>query len=220
MFIGHFAVGIAAKRAAPRGSMGTYVAAACFLDVLWPVFLLLGIEHVAVVPGITAFSPFDFVHYPWSHSLVMAAVWAALFGGGHYLFRKDAATAKIMALVVFSHWVLDWVTHRPDLPLAPGLPFRTGLGLWNSIPGTIAVEGAMFLGAAWWYDRATEPLDGAGKWGWFSFIGVLLILYAASLGPPPPAGQERLIALVTIASGIFIPWAAWADRHRVFRGRR
>jgi membrane-bound metal-dependent hydrolase YbcI (DUF457 family) len=217
MFIGHFAVGFAAKRVAPRGSLGTYVVAATFLDVLWPVFLLLGIERVVIAPGITALSPFDFQSYPWSHSLVMAIAWSVLFGAGHYLFRRDAATAKVMTAVVFSHWVLDWVTHRPDLPLAPGPTVRVGLGLWNSIPATIVVEGAMFLVAAWWYERATEPLDRTGRWAWSTLIGALLILYAASLGPPPHPGQEKLVAFGTIATWIFVPWAALADRHRVFR---
>ena len=218
MFIGHFAVGLAAKRAAPRGSLGTYIAAATFLDMLWPVFLLLGIEQVRIAPGITAFSPFDFVRFPWSHSLIMAVVWSLVFGGTHYALRRDKATAKMMSAVVFSHWVLDWVTHRPDLPLAPGLAFRTGLGLWNSIPGTVAVEVLMFIAAAFWYERATEPLDRAGSWAFFTFVAALLIGYAASLGPPPHEGQERLIAFGTIATWLFIPWAAWADRHRVFRG--
>ena len=216
MFIGHFAVGFAAKRTAPRASLGTYVAATIFLDMLWPVFILLGIEKVRIVPGITAFSPFDFVSYPWSHSLLMALVWSFVFGGAHYMFRRDATTAKVLAAVVFSHWILDWVSHRPDLPLAPGLTFRTGLGLWNSIPATVAVEGTMFLLAGWWYERATDALDGVGRWAWYSLIGVLLLAYGASLGPPPREGQETMIAVVGIAAWLFIPWAAWTDRHRVF----
>jgi hypothetical protein len=218
MFIGHFAVGFVAKRAAPRAALGTYVAAALFLDILWPVFLLVGIEQVRVAPGITAFSPFDFVRYPWSHSLAMAVVWSLVFAGGHYLFRRDATTAKMLGAVVFSHWILDWVTHRPDLQLVPGLAFRTGLSLWNSVPGTVAVEVAFFLAAAWWYDRATEPLDGVGRWAWFAMIVVLLFFYGASLGPPPQPGQERLIAIGTLGLWIFVPWAASVDRHRVFRG--
>jgi len=216
VFIGHFAVGFAAKRTAPRASLGTYVAATIFLDMLWPVFILLGIEKVRIVPGITAFSPFDFVSYPWSHSLLMALVWSFVFGGAHYMFRRDATTAKVLAAVVFSHWILDWVSHRPDLPLAPGLTFRTGLGLWNSIPATVAVEGTMFLLAGWWYERATDALDGVGRWAWYSLIGVLLLAYGASLGPPPREGQETMIAVVGIAAWLFIPWAAWTDRHRVF----
>lgn len=217
MFIGHFAVGCAAKRAAPRASLGTYIAAAMFLDVLRPVFLLLGIEQVRVAPGITAFSPFDFVSYPWSHSLVMAAVWSLAFAVAHYLFRKDVTTAKMIGAVVFSHWILDWVSHRRDLQLAPGLSFRTGLGLWNSIPATVVVEVSLFLAAAWWYEHATDALDGTGRFAWYALIGVLLALYGASLGPPPAPGKERMIAFVDIGMWLFVPWAAWIDRHRVFR---
>lgn len=215
MFIGHYAVAFAAKRAAPRASLGTQVAAAVFLDMLWPVLLLLSIETVRIAPGNTAFSPFDFVSYPWSHSLLMAVVWSVVFGGAHYLIRRDAATAKMLGAVVFSHWVLDWATHRPDLPLAPGVAFRTGLGLWNSIPGTIAVEVTLFLVAGWWYERATEALDGVGRWAWYSLVVVLLISYGASL-TPPHEGQERMIAWGAMAFWLFIPWAAWTDRHRVF----
>ena len=217
MFIGHFAVGFAAKRVAKRASLGTYVAAALFLDILWPVFLLLGIEQVRISPGDTAFTPFDFVSYPWSHSLLMALIWSLVFGGGYYLMRRDRSTAKVLAAVVFSHWILDWVTHRADLPLAPGIGFKTGLGLWNSVPATIAVEVTLFLGLAWWYERATEPLDRVGKWAWYAMIGVLLCIYGASLGPPPQPGQERMVAFVTIGLWLFVPWAAWVDRHRVFR---
>ena len=217
MFIGHFAVSFAAKRAAPRASLGTYVAASLLLDILWPVFLLCGIERVGIVPGDTAFTPFEFISYPFSHSLLMAVAWSLVFGGGHYLLRRDKTTAKVLGVVVFSHWILDWVTHRPDLQLAPGLSFRTGLGLWNFVPATIAVEVSLFLALAWWYERTTEPLDRVGQWAWYAMIGLLLTLYAASLGPPPQPGQERMVALVTLALLIFVPWAAWVDRHRVFR---
>jgi hypothetical protein len=217
MFIGHFAVGFAAKRAAPRASLGTYVLAAVFLDTLWPVFLLLGIETVRIDPGNTAFTPFDFVSYPWSHSLLMAIVWSFVFGFGHYLIRRDKTTAKMLGAVVFSHWVLDWVTHRPDLQLAPGLAFRTGLSLWNSIPATVAIEVSLFLAAAWWYERSNEPLDGPGRWAWYALVGLLLLLFGASLAPPPPPGQEMMVAVVDIAAWLFVPWAAWVDRHRVVR---
>jgi hypothetical protein len=217
MFLSHFAVGFSAKKTAPHASLGTYVAAGLFLDMLWPVFLLLGIEQVRIVPGITACCPFDFVYYPWSHSLLMAVVWSVVFAVGHYLFRRDKATAKMLGAVVFSHWILDWVAHRPDLPVAPGLTFRTGLGLWNSIPATVAVEVSLFLGAAWRYGRSNEPLDAVGRWAWYAMIAVLLVCFGASLGPPPATGQEKLVAVGTIAMWLFVPWAAWVDRHRVVR---
>lgn len=217
MFIGHFAVGFAAKRMAPRASLGTYMAAACFLDLLWPVLLLIGIETVKIVPGLLPFNPFDFVSYPWSHSLVAALVWSAVFGGVYHLFRGDRTTAKFVAAAVFSHWVLDWVTHRPDLQVAPGIAYRTGLGLWRSVPATVAVEGVFFLVAAAWYADATEALDALGRWTLIAFVALLLLIYGVSLGPPPQPGQENMIAYGTLGLYLFIPWAAWIDRHRVFK---
>jgi hypothetical protein len=217
MFIGHFAAGFAGKKLAPRASLGTFVAAGIFLDILWPVFLLSGIEIVKIVPGLLPFSPFDFVSYPWSHSLLAAAFWSCVFGGVYQLFRRDAATAKVLGAVVFSHWVLDWVTHRPDLPLSPGVAFKTGLGLWQSVPATVAIEGVLFLLAVWWYARSTEPLDRVGRWALITLVAVLLAFYAASIGSSPQPGQERTIAYGSIAILIFIPWAAWIDRHRVVR---
>jgi hypothetical protein len=218
VFIGHFALGFAAKRAAPRASLAVLFGAAQLADLLWPVLLAFGVEQVRIDPGNTAFTPLDFASYPWSHSLLMAAVWAWLFGAGHYMIRKDLFTAKVLGAVVFSHWVLDWITHRPDLQLAPGLAFKTGLGLWNSVAGTVAVEAAFFLAAAWWYDRATEPLDAVGRWAWLAMILLLLSVYGANLGSPPLAGQERMIPIMCIPLALFIPWAAWVDRHRVFHG--
>jgi N-acetylmuramoyl-L-alanine amidase len=213
MFLGHFAVGLAGKRASPRASLGTYFAASVFLDMLWPVFLLVGIERLTVVPGITAFSPFDFV-YPWSHSLLAAVFWSLAFAGGHYLLRRDGTTARILAAVVFSHWVLDWVTHRPDLPLAPGLPLKTGLGLWNSVPGTLAVEFLLFFGCVYSYERATEPIDRTGRWAWLALIVALLAAYLSAAASNPLPGQERQIALGSFGIWLFIPWAVWVDRHR------
>ena len=216
MFIGHFAVGFAAKKAAPRASLGTLVAAAVFLDAVWPVLVLCGVESFRIVPGITAFSPFEFVSYPWSHSLLMAAFWSAVFAAVHFSIRKDAFTAKVLAAVVFSHWILDWVSHRPDLQLAPGIAVRTGLGLWRSVPAIVVVEGSMFAGAVAIYTRCTTATDRVGRWAWVSFVGVLALLYASSLGPPPPAGRESMVAWVDIVAMLFVPWAAWIDRHRAF----
>jgi len=216
VFIGHFAAGFAAKTVAPRASLGTYVGAAVFLDVLWPVFVLLGIETFRIDPGNTAWTPFDFISYPWSHSLAMAILWSAVFGGAHFAIRKDAATAKVLAAVVFSHWVLDWVTHRPDLQLMPGLATRTGLGLWNFVHGTVAVEGALFAGAVWMYARGSQPLDKTGTYAWAAMVFVLAALYVSTAGPPPKVGQETLVAVMGLLLGaVFIPWAASVDRHRV-----
>ncbi len=140
MFLGHYAVALGSKRVAPAVSLGTLFAAAAFLDLVWPVLVIAGVERVAVAPGSTAFTPLDFEYYPISHSLLMSAVWGVAFGGVYFLIRRRRLPAIMLGLLVVSHWVLDAVVHRPDLPLTLSGPTRVGLGLWNSVPGTLAVQ--------------------------------------------------------------------------------
>ena len=112
-----------------------------------------------------------------------------------------------------SHWILDFVTHRPDLPILPGDQTRVGLGLWYSVAGTVLLEGAMFVAGLWLYLRSTEPLDRIGRWGLIGFVAFLLVAYAVSIsGPPPP--DARAVPWVALASWILPFWAGWFDRHR------
>src|SRR5215218_1543703 len=170
MFIGHFALGFAAKRAVPRVSLAMLLAAALFADMLWPVLVLLGLEVVRIAPGNTAFTPLEFVSYPWSHSLVLLIVWGACVGVGYRSIFGGRRTFIVLAALVVSHWVLDWVTHAPDMPLYPGGP-KYGLVLWNSLPGTMAVEGLLFAIGLWIYSRATKAKDRVGRWGLWGLAG-------------------------------------------------
>ena len=156
MFIGHFGVGFGAKRAAPRVSLGTLFMAAQFIDLLWQTLLLLGIEHVEIAPGITRVTPLNFISYPVSHSLLMVCVWGALFGFIHWLVRRDRRAAIVLGLCVLSHWLLDLIMHRPDLPLYPGDSPHLGFGLWNSLAASLVVEGLIFAGGIALYLRSTR----------------------------------------------------------------
>ena len=216
MFLGHYAVAIGAKKVAPTTSLGALLAAAAFLDLVWPVLVLAGVERVAVAPGTTAFTPLDFEHYPISHSLVMSVVWGAAFGAVYYLFRRDRRGAAVLAALVVSHWLLDAVVHRPDLPLTLGGDARIGLGLWNSIPGTLAVELAMFAAGVWVYVRSTRASDRIGGVGLAVFVLFLLVIYAgAAFGPPPP--DAATIAWSDMGQWLVVLLAAWIDRHRSMR---
>ena len=213
MFIGHFGVALAAKKVAPRTSLGTLVLAGQLLDLLWPVFLLLGAERVAIVPGATAVTPLDFISYPLSHSLLACLGWACLFAGIYKLVTRDARGAVCLGFVVISHWVLDALSHRPDLPLYPGSSTYVGLGLWNSRPWTILVEGAIFIVGLRLYVRATHPRDRIGFYALGSFIATLLLFYFLNLfGPPPPS--EKAIIFSAFGMWLFVVWAYWLDRHR------
>ena len=134
MLLGHYGVAFAAKRVAPRASLGTFALAAQWLDEVWPIFVLLGIERVDVSPGLMAANPLDFVYYPFSHSLLAAIVSGALIGGAYYARRRERRAAAVVGLLVLSHWILDLPMHRPDLPLWPGSDMKLGLGAWRLIP--------------------------------------------------------------------------------------
>jgi membrane-bound metal-dependent hydrolase YbcI (DUF457 family) len=212
MFIGHMAVGFASKRVAPRTSLGLLMAAPMALDLLWPLFLLAGWEQVRIDPGNTALTPLDFVSYPYSHSLAMSALWGALFALIYWGFTRYVTGAMVIGLGVVSHWILDFVTHRPDLPLYPGGATRVGLGLWNSVAGTIAVESAMFAAGLWMYTSVTRARNRAGSYGLWAFVAFAAAAYFANIFGPPPSAEF----LARFGLGIFlIPlWAWWFDRHR------
>ena len=218
MFIGHFGVGFGAKAAAPRTSLGLLFLAAQFVDLLWPTLLLLGLEHVKIAPGVTRVTPLDFIEYPISHSLLAVVVWSVLFAGVYYGIGKYRTGAWVCGLAVLSHWVLDLLVHRPDLPLAPGGSARFGLGLWNSLPATLAVELAIFGLGVYLYWRTTKALDRTGSLAFWGLVIFLLLVFASNvLGPPPPS--ETAIAWVGQAQWLLVLWAFWVDRHRVTEER-
>ena len=217
MFIGHFAVAFAAKRAVPAVSLGTLFLATQLADLIWPLLVLGGIERFEIRPGITAVTPLDFLHYPWSHSLLMLAAWGAAFGAAYAALRQAGTrTALVLAAVVVSHWVLDVASHRPDMPLAPGGGARLGLGLWHSVPATALVEGALFAAAVALYFRSTTALDRIGHWAAYGLVAFLVVIYAANLmGPPPPSVEA--VAYSAMAMWLLVAWGYWVDAHRASR---
>ena len=217
MFVGHFALGFAAKRAVPRVSLAALCAGAQVADLLWPVFLAIGIEQVRIDPGNTAVTPLDFVSYPYSHSLLMLIVWGVLFGLVFTVrLKADARKAlifSVLAALVVSHWVLDWITHRPDMPLFPGSA-KFGFGLWNSVPATMAVELTMYVAGLWIYARATRARDARGRWGFWTLAAFLAIVYVATIMGPPPPSVFAIWTSAIAGGAILVIWIWWVDRHR------
>lgn len=212
MFIGHHAAGFIAKRFAPRVSLGTLFAATMLLDLVWPFLLLAGVEHVRVDPGNTAFTPLDFYDYPITHSLLNVLGWSIAAAVLYWLIRKSWTNAVVIGAGVLSHWVLDFVTHRPDLPLWPGGP-KVGLGLWNSVAGTIVIEVALFVVALWLYLRATTAIDRTGSIALWALVIFVALIYIANITSPPPP-NARMIGYAGLAAWLFVPWGYWIDRHR------
>ncbi len=217
MFVGHFGVALAAKRVAPRTSLATLVAAASFLDLVWPVFLLAGAERVRVVQDApTPFLRLDFESYPGSHSALFAALWAAVFALAYLRTTGYRTGALTCGALVFSHWVLDLATHRPDLPLWPGGP-KAGLGLWYSTAGTLVVELAIFMAGIAVYAGSTRPRNAVGRWGLAGFVLLLLLAYVSSLGGPPPPSVTAIAVVSLLGAALAIALAAWVDRNRDVR---
>jgi hypothetical protein len=212
MFLGHFGLAMSAKRVAPGPSLGTAILAAQWADGIWPFFVLLGVERLAVAPGITRVTPLDFVSYPYSHSLVADIGWAIAFALVYGTLRRDWRGAAWLGVLVLSHWVLDVVAHRPDMPTWPGGP-KLGFGLWNSLPGTLIVEFVLLAAGAWLYVKATQPRDKLGTILLAVFVAVLAALFLAStFGPPPPSAQA--VAITGVAGWLFVALGYWIDRHR------
>jgi hypothetical protein len=216
MFIGHYAVAFGAKKSSPGVSLGTFFLAVQFLDLLWPILLLAGVEHVRIDPGNTPFTPLDFYDYPISHGLISALAYSTLFGLVYYFVRRDRKGGSVLALAVFSHWALDFVTHRPDLPISPWSGERVGLGLWNSVAGTIVVEGALFVAGLVLYLRSTVRLDRTGQFALWFLVGFITLSYIATLLTPPPP-NETALAIGGLLFWLIVPWGYWIDRHRESR---
>lgn len=211
MFIGHFGVAFAAKRAAPKVSLGTTFLAAQWLDLMWPTFLLLGWEKVRIVPGATAVTPLVFESYPISHSLVAVVLWGLVLGALHFLARRDARSAAIVGVLVVSHWVLDAIVHVPDLPVTPEGGALVGLGLWQSKAVTLAVEVPIFAAGVWLYAKGAWPqLDKIGRGALVVLVAFLALIHVGNLfGDPPPS--VAAIAWVGQAQWLLVAWAYWVD---------
>jgi membrane-bound metal-dependent hydrolase YbcI (DUF457 family) len=213
MFLGHYALAFGAKRMAPAVSLGTLFMACQFADLLWPTLVMLGLEIVEIDPGNTLVTPLNFVKYPYSHSLVMLLVWSLVFALLYFAIRRGRAGAITVGVLVFSHYVLDVITHRPDMPVTIDGATRLGMGLWNYPGATLATESAMFIIGAALYATVTRERDRIGKLGLSALIATLVAIYFAAMwGPPPPNSQS--VAIAGHLSWLFVLWAYWVDRHR------
>ena len=210
MFVGHLAVAFAAKRVEPGVNLGWFVAGVTALDLVWPIFVIAGIEKVSIVPGAMAFTPLVFESYPWSHSLAMSFFWALLLVGIARITHVPHSAFTIIAAAVLSHWLLDFISHAPDMPLWPGDSPKFGLALWNSIPATFVVEGAMWLIGIAIYVKALARRNQRPGWPFWAFVLVTTLMWASGpFSPPPP--DAAALGWFALIGWIVVPWAVWAD---------
>jgi hypothetical protein len=217
MLVGHVAVGFAAKRVEPKISLGTLVLAAMFIDFLWCIFMIAGIERVQFKGGMGAANYLDASNIAISHSLLMDTIWAALFAAAYFLRRHYARGAWVVFVAVLSHWVLDFVSHRPDMPLAPAVSRYFGLGLWNSIPATLVVEGGFWLLAIILYVHATRPKRRAGVYALWSVIALLTLAWYNNIAGPPPPNPHTAPIVSLVFFSLIVAWAYWMNQLRPVR---
>lgn len=218
MFISHFGVGFAAKKFAPALSLGYLFIAAQFLDLLWPTLLLFDLEHVRIDPGNTAVTPLDFYDYPITHSLLMVVGWGVLFGGLVWLIMRKWVYGFVVFICVVSHWFLDLIVHRPDLPLSPGSEV-VGLGLWNYPIVAFVVELAFFGVCVYVYYQQTQAKDKTGKYLLAFLIGFLLLIQVGNYVGPAPEDVAS-IAWAGHLQWIFVILAFVVDRHRTAKAAK
>lgn len=215
MFIGHFGLSFAAKKAAPNVSLGTLFIATQFVDILWPFLLAFNVEKVAIIPGYTQSNALDFLYFPYTHSLLAGILWGVILGVVYCLFKRDKQGALIIGLCVLSHWFLDLLVHTPDLPLSPFGDSRVGFGLWNHVALSLTIETILFFAGVYVYAKATEPKTKAGKWGLWSFAIFLVVFNIFNTFGPPPASMIALALSLLILMGIIVALAYWVDKKRV-----
>jgi len=171
---------------------------------------------VRIAPGDTAYTPLAFVHYPWTHSLLMSLAWAIALGLLYRVAGGAPRGAWVVGLLVASHWVLDWTTHRPDLQLVPWAPRRVGLGLWNSVAATVRVEGTIYAAGVLLYAPGTHPRGRGGQVALWSLVAFLVATAVANQFTLPPG--EAAVAWGTVSMWLLVLWMAWADRLRQSTG--
>ncbi len=213
MFIGHFGAGFAAKKVVPKTSLGTLFLAAQFIDLLWPLLLLFGIEKVEINPGNNPFTKLSFTYFPVSHSLFAVIIWALIFGIVYYLLRKNIKASIWLGALVLSHWVLDFISHNPDLQIVPWSPTVVGLGLWNLVILSVLIEVIIFLTGVYLYVSVTKAKNKTGIYAFWSLVIFLMLMYFLNLVGPPPTSVEP-IGYVGLSQWLIVAWGYWIGKNR------
>ena len=202
MLVGHLGVGLIGKRVEPKISLGTWILAVLLADLVCFPLLIAGVERFHGSVG----------DIPYSHSLLMDALWAGLFAAAYFARRRYPRGAWLLFAAVLSHWVLDVISHRPDMQLAPGVGPVLGFGLWNSIPATLIVEGGFWLAAIVVYVRAGYPKNRAGIFVFWIGIALVTLAWYSNIhrGMDPDPVRAGVGGLIFFS--LLVAWGYWVNR--------
>lgn len=221
MFIGHYGIALAAKKVDKNISLGFLFFATQFADILFFTLVLLGIEKMSFAPGITKVSPLDFTYYPYSHGLAASFIWTGLFFVVSKIApsKSDSNKNKIalaMGATVLSHFLLDVIVHRADLPLLGGDSYKIGLGLWNYVLASFLIELLILLSGLWMYLKSTKGATFVGKYGMIIFSAFVTTVWMASLLTPTPSdfNIKGFAIFGLLFQLIVIGIVSWLDRSR------
>jgi len=220
MLVGHFAIGLIGKRAAARASIGTLVLASMLADMLGFVFILAGLEHWRIVPGGRGIESMELYDIVWSHSMAMVVLWGLLLAALYRWRTRYRSGTLVVFVAVVSHWILDFISHRPDMPLAPGVSGVYGLGLWTSSRWTLVVEGGLWLASLIVYMRMTRAKKRAGTYVFWLVVALLTLSWLSNfMGSAPPAAQDPVSGSIAalVFFSLMMAWAFWMDRLRPVR---
>jgi hypothetical protein len=209
MFVGHYGPSFAAKKLEPSVPLWVLFVAVQFLDVLWAPFVLLGVEKVRIVPHFTASNALDLYYMPYTHGLLTALGWSVLAGALYQVVARPMhrRAAVLVGLAVFSHWILDFIVHVPDLPLYDNSA-KVGLGLWNARALAYGLESVVLLGGIWLYLRGRQART-MRTWMFGAFL--LAIQAYNTFLAPPPTSDRTFAATALIAYAVFATAIWWLE---------
>ena len=216
MFVGHYSVAFATKSDQNRIPLWVLFVAVQFLDYIWATLVLLGIEKLRVIKGFTAGSMLDSYYHPYSHSLVAALIWSALAALVYKKFWQAKASncaALLVALAVFSHWILDFIAHPRDLAIYDNT-WKVGLGFWNYRSPEFALEVALLAGGIALY-LARNAMSAAPKKAVISFgIALVIVQIGDTFVPRTPLSDRATAMGVWIFYTLFVVVAYLLERTR------
>jgi hypothetical protein len=213
MFVGHYGVSFAMQPTARRVPLWVWFVAVQWLDVVWSLLVLLGVEKLRIVPGFTQANALDLYYMPFTHGLPGSILLSLIFGGivGLFVAGHRLKTILLVSAASFSHWVLDLMVHTPDLPLY-GDSAKVGFGLWRNVALSLPLELAILMIGAFMYARGRQYKSAKGPYVFWGFVALLAVVQVGENFGPQPTSSQSMAIIAFIFYAVIALLAALVDR--------